>query len=105
MNKEKELAQALNQLIAAATAVCECLVTDEAPNEASSKAEEAPKVEAEPAPKTYAFADVRKAFSAKAHAGFTEQIKSLITAYGADKLSAIREVDYPNLMKDLEAIK
>ena len=55
--------------------------------------------------KTYTFADVRKAFSAKAHAGFTEQIKSLINSYGAGKLSAIKETDYPQLMKDLEAIK
>lgn len=103
MNKEKELAQALNQLIAAATAVRDCLGADKAPKaEAESVKKETPNVEAEPA---YTFADVRKAFSAKAHAGFTEQIKSLITAYGADKLSAIREADYPNLMKDLEAIQ
>ncbi len=54
---------------------------------------------------TYTFADVRKAFSAKSHEGYTEQIKSLITSYGAEKLSAIKEADYPSLMKDLEAIK
>ena len=54
--------------------------------------------------KTYTFAEVRKAFSAKAHAGFTSQIKSLIASYGADKLSAIKEADYPKLMKDLEDI-
>lgn len=48
---------------------------------------------------------IRKAFSAKSHEGYTEQIKSLITSYGAEKLSAIKEADYPSLMKDLEAIK
>ena len=56
------------------------------------------------APKEYTFTDVRKAFSAKARAGYTEQIKALITSYGADKLSAIKETDYPKLMQDLEAI-
>lgn len=55
-------------------------------------------------PKTYTFAEVRKAFSAKAHAGFTSQIKALIASYGADKLSAIKKADYPKLMKDLEDI-
>ena len=105
MDKKKELTKALDMLIAGATAVRECLVAEEAVKDASLKAEDAPKVETEPAPKAYAFADVRKAFSAKSHEGYTEQIKSLITSYGAEKLSAIREADYPNLMKDLEAIK
>ena len=48
--------------------------------------------------------DGRKAFSAKSHAGYTEQVKALITSYGADKLSAVKEEDYPALMADLEAI-
>jgi hypothetical protein len=55
--------------------------------------------------KTYSFIDVRKAFSAKSHAGFTDQIKMLITKYGADKLSAVKEEDYPAIMADLEAIE
>jgi hypothetical protein len=55
--------------------------------------------------KTYSFIDVRKAFSAKSHDGFTDQIKALITKYGADKLSAVKEEDYPALMADLEALK
>ncbi len=63
---------------------------------------------AEPAreeqPKKYTFAEVRKAFSAKSHEGYTEQVKALITQYGAEKLSAVKEEDYPAIMKDLEAI-
>ena len=51
------------------------------------------------------FIDVRKAFSAKSHAGFTEQVKALIAKYGADKLSAVKEEDYESLMADLEAIR
>ena len=56
------------------------------------------------APKRYTFAEVRKAFSAKSHAGYTEQIRALISKYGADKLSAVNEEDYPALMAGLEAI-
>lgn len=58
----------------------------------------------EESPKVYTFAEVRKAFSAKSHAGYTEQIRALISKYGADKLSAVNEEDYPALMADLEAI-
>jgi hypothetical protein len=57
----------------------------------------------EPA-KTYTFSDVRKAFSAKSHAGYTVQVKELISKYGADRLSDVKEEDYPALMADLEVI-
>ena len=33
-----------------------------------------------------------------------EQVKALIARYGAEKLSAVKEEDYPAIMKDLEAI-
>lgn len=59
----------------------------------------------EPAAKTYTFVDVRKAFSAKSHAGYTAQVKELIGLYGADRLSDIKEADYPSLMADLEVIR
>ena len=55
-------------------------------------------------PKTFVFADVRKAFSAKSHEGHTTEIKELIGKYGADRLSDIKESDYPALMADLEVI-
>ena len=52
----------------------------------------------------YTFADVRKAFSAKSHEGYTEEVKALITKYGASKLSDIKKEDYSALMSDLEVI-
>ena len=58
----------------------------------------------EAANNSYTFADVRKAFSAKSHAGYTAQVKELIGKYGADRLSDIKESDYPSLMADLEVI-
>lgn len=72
----------------------------------TSKAKKAPanapeKVE----PPAYTFIDVRKAFSAKSHAGYTAQVKELITKYGADRLSDVKEADYPSLMADLEVIR
>ena len=53
---------------------------------------------------TYTFEDVRKAFSAKSHAGFTTEVKALISKYGAARLSDIKESDYAALMADLEVI-
>ena len=54
--------------------------------------------------KVYTFEDVRKAFSAKSHAGFTTEVKALISKYGAARLSDIQESDYAALMADLEVI-
>lgn len=65
---------------------------------------ELPETADAPAAKTYTFADVRKAFSAKSHEGYTDQVKNLIIKYGAEKLSDVKETDYPTLMADLEVI-
>ena len=55
-------------------------------------------------PPSYTFVDVRKAFSAKSHAGYTAQVRELIGKYGAERLSDVKETDYPALMADLEVI-
>lgn len=107
MSKMSELSQVLDELVAcgeglihAANAIRDIFTagTDEQPKPvpgAEPQAEE---------PVKYTFVDVRKAFSAKSHAGYTEQVKSLIGKYGAAKLSAVKEEDYPALMADLEKI-
>ncbi len=80
--------------------------TDTSPAELPEKAAEPapakqPKKEETPA---FIFTDVRKAFSAKSHAGYTAQVKELISKYGAQRLSDVKEEDYPALMADLEVI-
>ena len=116
MSKMNELSQALDDLIAcgeglirAANAIRGIFAGEPEPEEKPAPAPEPPKAEApaEPPaeePKRYTFAEVRKAFSAKSHAGYTDQVKALITSFGADKLSAVKESDYPALMKALEEI-
>lgn len=107
MSRMKELSQALDEMVACgeglirtANAIRE-MFTEENP----VTAEEKPVTEtAADTAKKYTFAEVRKAFSAKSHAGYTAQVKALITSYGADRLSAVKEEDYPRLMADLEAI-
>lgn len=111
MSKMSELSQALDDLVACgeglirtANAIRE-MFTGETKLERQPEQVENPAT-ASPAngPKRYTFAEVRKAFSAKSHAGYTERVKALITSYGADKLSDVKEEDYTRLMEDLEAI-
>ena len=107
MNKKIELSQELDRLVAciegavrAATAIRDNFTSesDEQPEPIPSAGPQAEE------PKEYTFVDVRKAFSAKSHAGYTEQVKAIINKYGAAKLSAVKEEDYPSLMADLEKI-
>ncbi len=66
---------------------------------------EPPKAAPQPAPQPeFTFTEVRKAFSAKSHAGYTDEVRALIRQYGAEKLSDVKEADYPALMADLETI-
>ena len=111
MSKMSELSQALDDLIACgeglirtANAIREMFTGEPEPEEMPVTTAEAPAEPPAEEPKKYTFAEVRKAFSAKSHAGYTEQVKALITSYGADKLSAVKKEDYPRLMEDLEAI-
>ena len=116
MSKMSELSQALDELIACgeglirtANAIRDMFTGEPEQEEKPVTAAEPPQAEETAAPqaeeqKKYTFAEVRKAFSAKSHAGYTEQVKALIASYGADKLSAVKEQDYPRLMEDLEAI-
>lgn len=116
MSKMSELSQALDEMVACgeglirtANAIREMFTGGPEPEcqpetTAGHRGEEAAEAPRQEEPKKYTFAEVRKAFSAKSHAGYTGQIKALITSYGADKLSAIKEEDYPRLMEDLEAI-
>ena len=109
MNKMKEISQALADIAACgeylttvANSTRELLEEKAEPDtQPAPKAAEAAREEQ---PKKYTFAEVRKAFSAPSHERYTEQVKALITQYGAEKLSAVKEEDYPAIMKDLEAI-
>lgn len=105
MGKMSELSQVLSEL---ATCGEELIRTANAIQKMFS-GEVEPETQPAKAPtedvKKYTFAEVRKAFSAKSHAGYTEQVRALIVHYGAERLSAVKEEDYPALMADLEAIE
>lgn len=102
MGKMNELSQVLDELIACSQGMIQAA---NALREYFSEQPEVEPVKVEPAPVKFTFTDVRKAFSAKSYAGFTDQVKALITKYGAEKLSGVNEKYYPALMADLEAIE
>ena len=113
MSKMSELSLVLDELITcgenmikAANTLKEIFssTTEETTAAPAVKTDKPAEPVAEPPVKTYEFTDVRKAFSAKFHDGYTEQVKALITKYGASKLSDIKKEDYPALMSDLEVI-
>lgn len=118
MNRTNELSAALDDLAAVAKSICECgekmagvvaavknAISDSPEAQQPAAPDEGPAETADSKPQpSYTFIDVRKAFAAKSHAGYTEQVKALITSYGAAKLSDVKEEDYPALMADLEGI-
>lgn len=48
--------------------------------------------------------DIRGVLAEKSRAGFTAQVKELLTKYGADKLSAVDPKDYEALLADAEVL-
>ena len=64
---------------------------------------EAPAPADEPA-KEYTLEDVRAALAEKSRAGKTDEVKALISKYGADRLSSIDPSNYAALMADAEVI-
>lgn len=48
--------------------------------------------------------DVRAILAEKSSKGFTAEVRELLKAHGADKLSGIDPAEYPALIKEAEAI-
>ena len=104
------IASAEDGLIKVATEIKEAFSTEETAKatKPAKKSADLPREETAPeeAPveKTYSFTDVRGALAAKSKEGFKEEVKKLISKYGAEKLSDINPDDYAALMKDVEGL-
>ena len=75
---------------------------------AGGDAAEQTKTKAKPASKAEQRAitleDVRKVLAEKSRAGFTNEVKAIITAHGSDKLSDINQAEYEPVLKEAEVI-
>ncbi len=85
---------------------------DEAVQEVTEPPKKAPKEkqpEAEPDPaeepaKEWSLEEVRMILAEKSRAGHTEEVRDLISKYGAERLSDIKPADYAALMAEAEVI-
>ena len=79
----------------------------EAPKEETPKELPVPKEEAdtaeEPA-KEWSLEEVRMVLADKSRAGHTEEVRALISKFGADRLSDIKPADFAALMVEAEVI-
>lgn len=58
----------------------------------------------EPEPKTYTIEEVRALLLQKRRDGFRNEVKALLTAHGAERLTDIDPGEYAAMMKEAEAI-
>lgn len=63
-----------------------------------------PKADPKEKPKTPAFEEVRHRMTVIAQAGYSAEVKALITKYGARKLSDIAPSQYEELLKEADAL-
>lgn len=122
MTKEDEarLAQAMNSVADSMEALAGCIrdcntslmgnagtVQEKADPPKKSPKEKPPKEEAVPAgepAKEWTLEEVRMILADKSRAGHTEEVRALISKYGADRLSDIKPADFAALMADAEVI-
>lgn len=58
----------------------------------------------EPAAPVYEMSDVRKFLADKSRKGYTDKVKAILEAHGAEKLSALPESEYAAVVKEAEAL-
>lgn len=62
-----------------------------------------PKEEPLPKPKVTKI-DLRKVLAEKANAGFGQEVRAILKAHGASKLSLVKEEEYPAMMEEAKRI-
>lgn len=109
MGKMSELAVELSELrhcgevlIGLSESIAALLSTEEALSEL--KPAKKKKVEGTTEPKSITLAEVRAVCAEKSRAGFTAEVKAIITKHGADKLSAIKSEDYAAVLAEVEVL-
>lgn len=68
------------------------------------KAEEPAPIETEPEKKPLTLEKVRTVLAEKSRAGYTAEVKALITQHGADKLSDVAPAEYEALLAEAEVL-
>lgn len=87
--------------------LADAMASDETKEELEKKSKS--KSESKPEPLAEEKCDVtletvRAVCAEKSHAGFTAEVKAIITKHGADKLSAIKPEDYAAVLAEVEVL-
>lgn len=64
-----------------------------------------PEAKAEEPAKEYTFTEVRTFLAYKSRAGHTAEVKKILAAHGADKLSDLDKADYAAVMAEAEVLE
>lgn len=72
--------------------------------EPKPKAQELAPAEAEPEKKPLTLEEVRMVLAEKSRAGYTAEVRSLITQHGADRLSDVVPAEYEALLSEAEVL-
>lgn len=109
MSKMNELSMTLDELAVVSKTLKHCgeqllQLTCMLKETFSEPAEQSPEESHQKTP-TYSFTDVRGALAAKSNEGFKNEVKALLTKYGAAKLSDIKPEDYNALMEEVGGLK
>ena len=72
---------------------------------AAAKQIEAKAEEPEPVSKEYTFTEVRTFLADKSRAGHTAEVKKILAAHGADKLSDLDKAEYAAVMAEAEVLE
>lgn len=109
MGKMSELAAELSELkhcgeilIGLSESIAALLSTEKTSSEL--KPVKNKKADDPPEPKPLTFESVRAICAEKSRAGFTTEVKAIITKCGADKLSAIKPEDYAAVLAEVEVL-
>lgn len=71
----------------------------------SAKKKEPEAKEPEPQTKEYTFTEVRTFLAEKSRAGYTAEVKKILAAHGADKLSDLDKAEYAAVMAEAEVLE
>ena len=110
MGKMSELAVDLSELkrcgealISLSESITTLLSAEETPHPEPKPAKRK-KAEDLPKPKPLTLEEVRAVLAEKSRAGFTAEVKAIITKYGADKLSAVKPENYAAVLAEVEVL-
>lgn len=84
--------------------LADAMASDEPIEEPQKMVESKPKIQKPDKALATTLEDVRKVLAEKSRAGFTDEVKAIITKHGAEKLSDIDPSEYESVLSETEVL-